>query len=515
MDTERTPSPTKFPSLDNSVSFMTPSLSPMKLSPTKKGEGSGIPDSIDLLALMPPNKSRPRGAIPFERPRSLAPAFQSPSQTGPSQRIYHASSDPYGSEEDATTPNTIPTTAGDFSSISSISSALSTQLQHHFGANQEESSSPLPHSGLHRLPSLPLQASSSIRTHVSEFNERGRTGIKRSASFNKSSDPIKRAPSYGNIKEPANPFTATKSNLASSTTTIYAGDQIEMGPTVPPKTLGHKRERSDSSVETGYDTEDVPPSSAPSSGLISQRSPVKMSYETPPKPLPGSPLKPAVELDKVFTPSPSPTKMLEPPTSSSKKGFLSSPAFDAVKKFGKKRSLNLNKDKGADSKRDRSVTASPSPSPAPSLVFPSIGSPGEDVPTSPTATDFFGSPHSAAAPSSPFVVQFPPVSPISSRFPDGLGLGLDTERDSDAMEVDETPTQLPSRLGSRHFRSSESPMNELSGSGAFGIPGTPGRRRSSVEPRREGEPVRKRVKTDELAERPALPDIGSPVGGFL
>jgi hypothetical protein len=517
MDHDGTPPPV--PPKDGQV----PSLSPMKLSPKKGERSTRSPDPSDLLAFFPPRTSHARAPIPMMFTRDemrsgseLQNQAQIQAQAQPSSQLQSDGFFSAGLGDEVSSPATVSTGTGrtPFSSISSISSLISSHSITSSNADSTRSLGPLyQQRGLHRKPSLPPPAMTGLRTHLSEFTDR-RSGLKRSSSFSKPSDPIKRAPSYGNVKELPNPREAISSNLSNSTATIRDNSESSWEPQGPTGLLGHKRERSDSSIEsTSYDTEDVPPSSAPSSGLISQRSPVKSIYETPPKPLPGSPLKAPFDPERAFTPSPSPTKMLEAPQSLTKR-LLGSPSLLPSRLFGKKKKSFRKKDKnGSDKGSGREITASLSPSPAPSLGLPMspglLSSPGGDIPPSPSST---------GVPISPMSSGFP-VSPITSRFPDSFSPdSMDVE-----MEIDNTPTQLPNGLGlvGPNYRliGPDSPGYGLGGSGdqttqRYRRSSTHGRvsRKPSFEPRREGEPRRKRVKTDELATPPReLPDIGSPV----
>jgi hypothetical protein len=113
-----------------------------------------------------------------------------------------------------------------------------------------------------------------------------------------------------------------------------------------------------------------------------------------------------------------------------------------------------------------------------------------------------------------------PVSPITSRFAANFSPdSMDVE-----MEIDNTPIPLPNApgLAGPNYRliAPDSPGYGLTTGSSnqtaqrYRRSSTHGRvsRKPSFEPRREGEPRRKRVKTDELTTPPReLPDIGSPV----
>ncbi|KAG8830587.1 hypothetical protein FRC18_007861 [Serendipita sp. 400] len=266
------------------------------------------------------------------------------------------------------------------------------------------------------IPNLPKPTVLSTRhPHLADAFG-ARNGIKRSSSFSRPPDPIKRAPSYpdyGGIKEKPSPKPLTSS--------------MPEEPIVPLVVIGHKRDRSPSSVEgsgSGYDTEDVPPSSAPSSDLIPSLSPLRATFFPSPSP---SPKRFAAD----FLPAAS--------------GLLASPTLLPAKLFGRKRGVRPKGRGGktASDTSDRERTSSPSPPPT--------------------------------------------LSPVSeSNMMIGNNTGPKASPDA-RMQLDETPrprvmsTPRMPRKASAELRTT---------------------RQSPLEPRRDGEPRRKRVKTDELATPP-------------
>ncbi|KAG8808906.1 hypothetical protein FRC17_003716 [Serendipita sp. 399] len=209
-------------------------------------------------------------------------------------------------------------------------------------------------------------------------------------------------------------------------------------PTVPLVVVGHKRERSPSSVDgsgSGYDTEDVPPSSAPSSGPIPPLSPLGAAFN--------------------FSPSPSPKKSgLDFLPGASR--LLASPSLLPAKLFGRKKGVRP-KDRGGRTTHDssdRERTSSPSPP-------PTLSSASRDVTLSPVSER-------------PSAMDSTRLMPLNAT-PDVR------------MHLDETPrprvmsTPRMPRKASAEFRSV---------------------RQSPIGPRKDGEPRRKRVKTDELATPP-------------
>ncbi|CAG8550897.1 1135_t:CDS:10 [Acaulospora colombiana] len=434
-----------------------PSLSPMKLSPRKPFDdslrsrrGEGSPDPTDLLTALAGDQSIGRGIRPPRAP--LPKSFFTRDMMRPQgQRqgqVPELQSDPFfsggnGSSSDIdqsvglTTPSTTLSSTGrtPFSSISSASSLFSTQSR----------STQPPNSALASQPSLPSLTIS--HPHLTE-GMLGRNGMKRSASFSKPHDGIKRAPSYGAMENP-NPRLAKGSSVHSNANNTNTNGVLREEPQIPPVLSGHKRERSDTSYTqvkgseaSGYDTEDAdmhPPSSAPSSDPISQYSPLKPAFEpSPVKSKKSSPTKPQGAGARFSISSPG--------------ALLASPTLLPAKLFGRKKSVRPKQDRpnsrigetGSADDRERTMSLSPSPLPSPSL--------------------YGAFPGSSAVPATP-----------------GSQMDIDTE------------------MG---FLSTRSPTIAMQSMALSPSPGYSNDPDETITPRRDGEPRRKRVKTDELTTPP-------------
>ncbi|PVF95656.1 hypothetical protein CPB86DRAFT_816992 [Serendipita vermifera] len=478
------PSPSKSPKSN----LQMPSLSPMKLSPRKPFDDSlrsrrseGSPDPTDLLAALAGDQSIGRGGRPPRAP--LPKAFFTRDMMRPQgQRqgqVPELQSDPFfsggnGSSSDIdqsaglTTPSTTLSSTGrtPFSSISSASSLFSTQSR----------STQPPNSALASQPSLP--SLTITHPHLTE-GMLGRNGMKRSASFSKPHDGIKRAPSYGAMENP-NPRLAKGSSVHTITNNAGVNGALREEPQIPPVLSGHKRERSDTSFTramggegSGYDTEDAdmqPPSSAPSSDPISQYSPLKPAFEpSPAKSKKSSPSKPHGSGARFSIGSPG--------------ALLASPTLLPAKLFGRKKGVRPKQDRpnsrtgetGSADDRERTVSLSPSPLPSPSLygAFP-------------------GSSAVPATPGSQMDVDME-MGFLSTRSPTmamqsmALSSSPGYSNDPDETITPRSRVMSTSRITRRMSMDLAEPRTTT---------------QSPVGPRRDGEPRRKRVKTDELTTPP-------------
>ena len=410
----------------------------MKLSPRKPARGIGrtarSPDPTDrLAAFSEASRSKASGSrapLPesfFSRPTPnlLQPAAQLQGDAFFTSNASIASAH---------------SNQRNFSSISSTSSLFSNQSSAS-GSPTRPSQSPSKQRGIPNLPPLSV-----MRPHLANDAHGSRGGIKRSASFSRPPDPIKRAPSYPSI------------NQRSKLRLTRSPPEVNIVPEEPTSLLGHKRERSDSSLtdtESGYDTEDVPPSSAPSSDVIPPVSPLKAAF-SPPK----SPRKVG------------PHKLLQSPTM-----LLASPRFLSGRIFSRKRGVRGKSTESSDVERDRTTSASPTPS-----AFPRLGLPEDRDPT---------------------------LSPISPSTPGRRGMDLDrqllspdsshtqSDRESSVLSHDSTPRSrvmsTPRLPTARHKASAELKSG-----------------RQSPRERGDGEPRRKRIKTDELSTPPKSFHVLSP-----
>ena len=340
------------------------------------------------------------------------------------------------------------------------------------------------------IPSLPSITLAHTHPHlVEERGHSGRNGMKRSASFSKPADLIKRVPSYGGLK----------------------GQLSQQPPEVPPKDqyMGHgprhhkhKRERSDSSLDfegsgtgTGsdYDTEDVPPSSAPSSDRITQASPLKAAH--------------APALGYAWDSSPSPDKitdtMRRAPSAngmfassrllSSPSKLMASPTLLPSSFFGrKKRKPRMQENSSADgsgsgrgSSPAREATVSPIPFAEDDAMDVDV-----DHQQTPAQSNRYNSGPVGMA-----------ISPSDTASPMG-GITprprvMSTPRAPSLRRKVSSDWGVPDSIYERH---ASAELRSI--------------RQSPIEERREGEPRRKRVKTDEL-ESPPPRTRGGPLVSTL
>ncbi|KAG8766458.1 hypothetical protein FRC15_006280, partial [Serendipita sp. 397] len=312
-----------------------PSLSPMKLSPRKKS-ADDFDESTMFLASLSGVGAKLSGSG-----SSIPSAFYTPDMQRSRSHFQplQGSKETLASTDDGvTTSSAASSSQAQTSSVSSASSVTATnpnttQLLPKPKRRLDNHHQP--------IPNLPKPTVLSTRhPHLADAFG-ARDGIKRSSSFSRPPDPIKRAPSYpdyGGIKEKPSPKPLTSS--------------MPEEPIVPLVVIGHKRDRSPSSVEgsgSGYDTEDVPPSSAPSSDLIPSLSPLRATFFPSPSP---SPKRFAAD----FLPAAS--------------GLLASPTLLPAKLFGRKRGVRPKGRGGktASDTSDRERTSSPSPPPTLSPV---------------------------------------------------------------------------------------------------------------------------------------------------
>lgn len=409
------------------------SLSPMRLSPHKPNQArtARSPDPADLLATF---SSEASGSRTSGKRAPLPDSFFSKPVRNMLQPAAQLQADGFFSTN-APLPSG-RTEPRNFSSISSVSSVFSNQSSA-VGSPTRPSHSPSKQQSIPYIPPLSV-----THPHLNEAHG-SRGGIKRSASFSRPADPIKRAPSYPSISE------NSKLRLT------HSPPETNIVPEEPVSLLGHKRERSETSfveTESEYDTEDVPPSSAPSSDVIPPVSPLKAAFNPSP---PKSPRKGG----------PSPHKLLQ----SSK--LLASPRILGGRLFSRKKGGKGKSAESSDVERDRTTSPSPTPSPFPRL------DPIEDRDVT--------------------------LSPITPSTPGRRGMDLDrlllspdsfrahSDRESSVLSYESTPRSkvmsTPHLPVARHKTSAE--LRTI--------------RQSPVE-RREGEPRRKRVKTDELTTPPRL-----------
>lgn len=344
-----------------------------------------------------------------------------------------------------------------------------------------------------RMPIPSLSSTTLAHTHphlVEERGHAGRNGMKRSASFSRPADMIKRAPSYGGPK----------------------AQPSQQPPEVPPKTgdMGHgprrrkhKRERSDSSLDfegsgtgTGsdYDTEDVPPSSAPSSDRITQVSPVKTT-STP-------------ALGYAWDSSPSPDKL----TSSMRR--VASP----TRMFGSARLLS------SPSKLMASPMLLPSKFFGRKKIRPKI------------QDDHSGGSGSGGGSVSPGAAREGTVFPVLPVDDDAMDIDVDPQQvhhnhyNSGPIGMAISPSDTASPMGGitprpRVMSTPRPGALRRKVSSDWGVPDPIYERHASaelrsvrqspIEERRDGEPRRKRVKTDELESPPPRVRGGPPASAMF
>jgi hypothetical protein len=527
------------------MSLQTPSLSPMHLSPHKDQLGSvrrvaGTPHTVmdpsDLMASIDGGRrddldSLSRGGFRLGKSARRAPIptpffsldmVRSKGETERRERPHQALSlgaDPFfsiggvegngelASTSSATTASGSGTTP--YSTVSSVSSLFSNgsmrkvlsglggkSSSHDFprsGANSRKASTsststnpqpqqqqqplairrddPNPIMTANKATPIPVIPSlAETHPHLVDTSTTGR-GIKRSASFSRPPALHKRAPSYGG---PAKPKPQPPQQ------------QQEQAPEVPPKAESaslepsrprHKRERSDSSLdlESEYDTEDVPPSSAPSSDRITQVSPLKSAFSwdsSSPSP---------EKMEKMYGAT---RKMLASPGK-----LLASPNLLPGKLFGRRKIKPKVKDQGDN----RSGSGSISPGPGRDGTISPVPYPEDDAMD--IDIDHLQTPgqHSQNSGSNLLAMA---ISPTDTASP----MGGTTPR----PRVMSTPRPPLTRKVSTDW---DVPI----GGGRYASAELRSIRQSPIEERREGEPRRKRVKTDELESPPPHPRGGTPV----
>ena len=314
------------------------------------------------------------------------------------------------------------------------------------------------------IPALP--SLTQTHPHLADHFANGRGGIKRSASFSKPAELIKRAPSYGG---PAKPKTQQQPPALGDPPKVESTAQDSHRPR-------HKRERSDSSVEveSEYDTEDVPPSSAPSSDRIVQVSPLKSAVSwdsSSPSP---------EKLDTIYG---SAKRMLASPGK-----LLAGPNLLPGKLFGRRKAKSKT---GAVETVER--TGSVGASPVGDDTLSPVSRPDDDamdidVDHLQTSAQHHSG-HSSGGTDNMAISPTDPASPLGGVTP--------------RPKVMSTPKPLLTRkisadwdiFGGRH---TSAELRSV--------------RHSPIEERREGEPRRKRVKTDELESPPSQLRGGLLVG---